>query len=282
MLFIWTPHPTFTKRMTEKLFTYENTTLHYGVTGTGPEVLLLFHGFGQDHTAFEAFDKILSPRYTLYAFDLYFHGRSTWGIGESPLLKNYWKKIMEAFLETLPVKTFMIAGFSLGGKFALATLEAFPERTKGIVLMAPDGIKTSFWYSLATYPLFFRWLFKSMILYPGTFLALSRMLYTLGVMDKGLIRFAERQMNTREKREQVYYSWVVFRQLRFELKDIASLINEHQVPLTLFVGKYDKVIRPENMNRLLKHLKQYRFEVLDSGHNTIIRESLTHWTAKEE
>lgn len=268
--------------MTEKLFTYENTTLHYAVAGTGPEALLLFHGFGQDHTAFEAFDKILSPHYTLYAFDLYFHGQSTWGVGESPLLKSYWEKIMQAFCETLPVKTFTVAGFSLGGKFALATLEAFPERTKGIVLMAPDGIKTSFWYSLATYPLFFRWLFKSMILHPGTFMVLSRVLYTLGVMDKGLIRFAERQMNTREKREQVYYSWVVFRNLRFDLKSIATLVNAHHIPLTLFVGKYDKVIRPENMNRLLKHLIQYRFEVLDSGHNTIIRESLAHWKATEE
>jgi len=33
---------------------------------------------------------------------------------------------------------------------------------------------------------------------------------------------------------------------------------------------------------LLKHLNQYRFEVLDSGHNTIIRESLAHWKAPDE
>jgi pimeloyl-ACP methyl ester carboxylesterase len=121
-----------------------------------------------------------------------------------------------------------------------------------------------------------------MILHPGTFMALSRVLYTLGMMDKGLIRFAERQMNTQEKREQVYYSWVVFRHLRFDLKSMASLVNAHCIPLTLFVGKYDKVIRPENMNRLLNYLNHYRFEVLDSGHNTIIRESLAHWKASEE
>jgi len=266
------------KRMTEKFFVYENTTLHYAAAGTGPETLLLFHGFGQDHHAFSAFN-ILSAHYTLYAFDLFFHGQSTWGAHERPLDKNYWKKIIAAFCRAQHIETFTVAGFSLGGKLALATLEAFPEKTKGIVLMAPDGIKTSFWYSLATYPLLLRWLFKKMIDRPGLFTGLSRMLYTLRLVDKGLIRFAENQMNTLEKREQVYYTWVVFRQLRFDVKSMASLINDHCIPLTIFAGQYDKVIRPKYMNRLLKHVKEHRFEVLACGHNGVIRGSLERWQA---
>ena len=72
-----------------------------------------------------------------------------------PLKKLIGKKPLRNLCKETGVQNFSLAGFSLGGKFALATLEAFPEKTKGIILLAPDGIKTSFWYSLATYPAFF-------------------------------------------------------------------------------------------------------------------------------
>jgi hypothetical protein len=92
--------------------------------------------------------------------------------------------------------------------------------------------------------------------------------------DRGLIRFADYQMNTETKRKRVYYSWVVFRHLTFDLKKIAKLINENNIQLTMIVGKYDKVIRPENMHRLLKHVRHYKLEVLESGHTGLILESL--------
>jgi pimeloyl-ACP methyl ester carboxylesterase len=89
-------------------------------------------------------------------------------------------------------------------------------------------------------------------------------------MDRGLIKFAELQMNTEEKRKRVYYSWVVFRHLTFDLISIAKLINDHSIALTVVVGKYDKVIRPENMNKLLRHIPRHRLIVLEVGHNNLI------------
>lgn len=236
----------------------------------------MFHGFGQDHKVFKSVSDSLPETYTLYVFDLYFHGKSAWGYGELPLEKQHWKDTVEAFLKEHCIEKFSLAGFSLGGKFVLAILEAFPEKTEAVFLLAPDGIKTSFWYSLATYPLLFRKIFKSMIHHHNRFVAITRGLNTLGLMDKGLIRFAEHQMNTEEKRSRVYYSWVVFRRLSFRMKDIAALINSHSIHVTLITGKYDKVIQPENMNRLLKRLKTYRAEIVESGHNGLIMESLRY------
>lgn len=244
------------------------------MSGHGPEPLLLFHGFGQDHRAFASHFEMLLPDYTVYAFDLYFHGQSTWGPGETPLSKKYWKEIFSAFLAQQNLTRFSLGGFSLGGKFVLATLEAFPEKVNAVFLMAPDGVKTSFWYSLATYPVMFRKLFKSMIVHPSRFTTLTRAFLTLGIVDKGLLRFAEHQMNTPEKRHQVYCSWVVFRDLRFDLRHVALLINTNAISLTLTAGKYDKVIRPKNMRRLLRHVKTYRFEILECGHNGLVRASI--------
>ena len=116
-----------------------------------------------------------------------------------------------------------------------------------------------------------------MITHPGRLAVIIRFLESLGLMDKGLIRFVEHQMNTPEKRRRVYYSWVVFRRLVVDIKIIAGLLNHYSIPVTLIIGKYDKVIKAKNMNRLLKRLKSFRLEIVESGHNGLIRESAKYF-----
>lgn len=253
---------------------YNNKSLAYHKTGTGKKALLLFHGFGQHHQAFDVLTASLGSHYTLFAFDLFFHGQSKWSEGEHPLEKSTWREIMMQFFQENNLERFSVLGFSMGGKFALATLELFPTRIENLILLAPDGIKTSFWYSLATYPLLLRKFFRSMILHPGRLHTLVSLLRTLRLVDKGVLRFAEHQMNTREKRERVYYSWVVFRHLHVDMKSIAILILEHSIALTLIVGKHDKIITEKNMRHLLRHLPQHACRVVDSGHNQIIEASI--------
>jgi len=254
--------------------TYKNSTLAYQKSGHGEQVLLLFHGFGQHHRAFDALTETLAPQYTLFAFDLFFHGHSQWKEGEQPLEKEMWKEIILNFLREHKIDKFSVLGFSLGGKFALATLELFPAHVMHIILLAPDGIKTSLWYSLATYPLLLREFFKSMIIKPGRLHAVTSTLHGLHLVDNGLLRFAESQMDTQEKRERVYYSWVVFRHLYFDMKTIAGLLKSHSIKLTIIVGKHDKIITTQNMEHLLRHLHDYQLKILDTGHNGVIAGSI--------
>ena len=169
------------------------------------------------------------------------------------------------------IEKFSVAGFSLGGKLALVTMESFPDRIEHLVLLAPDGVRTSVWYNLATYPIFLRKYFKSLIHHPKRLSRIVRVARTLKLADKGVLRFVENQMNTEEKRTRVYYSWIVFRHLIFDLQSIATLITTYKIQFTLFVGKHDKVIPPTSMNRLLKRLKKPQLYVLDAGHNDLIK-----------
>lgn len=253
---------------------YKNSTLAYQKSGHGEKVLLLFHGFGQNKQIFNELAQSVHDQYTLYAIDLFFHGNSQWSKGEVALEKKEWLEIMTQFLAENKVERFSVLGFSLGGKFALATFELFPTRIDQLFLLAPDGIKTNFWYSLATYPLLLRNFFKSMILKPGRLHSLTSILHTLKIVDNGLLRFARSQMDSREKRERVYYSWVVFRHLKFDMKEIAALLLKYSVRLTLIAGKHDKIITTENMQRLLRHVRDYQLEILDTGHNGVIDGSI--------
>ena len=237
--------------------------LNYIKTGNKP--LLMFHGYGQDASVFKGMEG--------YSFDLFFHGRSEWHKDEEPLEKSEWKELINKFLDDNNIDRFSLLGFSMGGKFAMATLEAFPDRVDEIFLLAPDGIKTSSWYSLATYPIAFRNLFKSMIDNHKRFGLIARGAKKLGLIDKGVLRFVETQMNSEEKRKRVYYSWVVFRHLRFDMAHIAEMINARNIKLTLLVGRYDKIITAKNMKRLTSRVRNLKFEILDAGHNSLINKA---------
>lgn len=248
-------------------FTYDKATLHYSKYGSGTRIILAFHGFGQTHSVFK---EIEYKGCTVYSFDLFFHGKSKWDYGEAPLEKSFWKALMETFLKQEGIEKFGVIGFSMGGKFALACVEAFPHQIESITLLAPDGIKTSFWYSLATYPLMLRKLFKSMIGKPERFHSIIKIAFSLNLIDKGILRFVESQMNTHEKRERVYCSWVVFRHLKFEISGIAGILNRYKIPLTLVIGRHDKIITAKNMSRLISRVPHAKLQIIDSGHNTVI------------
>ncbi len=256
------------------LFHHQGAVLGYSQAGSGPKSILIFHGFGQDHAVFNALAGKLSDIFTLYSFDLFFHGKSEWPLDETPLSKAYWKELLDQFLTKNSIEKFNLIGFSLGGKFALASLEAFPSRVSSVYLLAPDGIKTNFWYSLATYPLVLRRLFKSMILKPGRFVSIVKWAKKLNLMDKGVIKFAESQMDTEEKRKRVYYSWVVFKQLRFDLDFIASIINVNKIELSIFIGRFDKVITADIVAPLLKRVPHHQLQILETGHNGLIDKSI--------
>lgn len=257
-----------------KYLNYRNNSLHYVKAGSGNQPLLFFHGFGQDHSVYVPLIRALSDQYDVYVFDLYFHGDSKWSDGERPLEKEEWKETITQFLSQNEIQSFSIVGFSLGGKFALATLEAFPDRINTIFLLAPDGIKTSFWYSMATYPFVLRKFFKGMVDNYNRFTLLAEWLERLKLVDKGLIRFADYQMGTKPKRERVYYSWVVFRHLNFNQKKLAAVLNRHEIRTVIVVGKYDKVIVADDIAEFAKLLNKVEFEVLESGHTGLIYESL--------
>ena len=111
----------------------------YTLLGSGPRILLAFHGIGQDGAScFAPSLQSLGSHYTIYAFDLPFHGAN----GDAPfevITKTDWKECIQSFLSQNNVTRFDITGFSIGGRFALATLQAFPQNIDNAFLIAPDG-----------------------------------------------------------------------------------------------------------------------------------------------
>jgi len=251
---------------------YKKSKLFYKKTGHGTSVLLAFHGFGQNHRAFDLLADSLKERYTIYTFDLYFHGQSEWGYGEQPLARTFWKDAIYTFLVENKIDRFSLIGFSLGCRFTMATAEDFINQLDGLFLFAPDGVRPSFWYSISTYPIILRKAFKSMICHPARFKIIVNTLQEARLMNKGLLKFAEHQMNTEAKRKKVYYTWVVFRHLKVNLTHFINLLNEKKIPVTVAVGKNDKVITAASLKGFVKKLNTSQFAILNSGHAGLLKD----------
>ncbi len=238
--------------------------------GSGPNILLAFHGIGQDGTAcFSAVEKSLGEHYTIYAFDLPFHGQNS-DVPFEVISKTAWKESIQSLLNQNHITRFDITGFSIGGRFALATLEAFPENIDNAFLIAPDGVSEHPMYTLATRVPPARWIYCWLMRHPGVFFPGVQIARTLQLASKSLVRFTQQVLNTPEKRQTIYRSWIAFRDLRFDIPALVKTANANQVTIYLFAGVYDSLLKPKAVRKLAQLLPQNQYIALKSGHTRLV------------
>jgi pimeloyl-ACP methyl ester carboxylesterase len=247
--------------------------LAYKRHGSGPQIHLLFHGFGQNMKVYDVFLTQRRESDTFLVFDMFYHGQSSWKSIDQKLTKEIWREIMLQLMEKERFEKFHMVGYSMGGKFCLITYELFPNFVLSLLLMAPDGIKTGFWYNMATFPGILNRLFRHVIFHPGRFFKTMDFFYGLGLLDSSLIKFVKSQMNSRTKRAQVYFTWNVFKPLRPDLRLIIKMLRINHTPISLFTGSYDKMVTSENLSRFSSKIPHISLHELNSGHNTLIEET---------
>jgi pimeloyl-ACP methyl ester carboxylesterase len=255
---------------------FEKARLHYQTYGQGDRAVLAFHGYGQESGHFGTVAAALPKNCKLYAFDLFFHGKSHLPKSRMPLRKKFLARLIGQFLADNHIDCFCVMAFSMGGKFALSLIEAFPERIDKVLLVAPDGIKTNFWYSLATYPGWMQGLFKRTVLRPVPFFNFLGFLNRYQLVDKGLLRFANWQMDSTAKRLRVYRSWMGFSRLNFDIRKIVQLLNQHQVGVLLFLGEFDQVIPQRSLQVFVKALQNGEVVLLQTGHTFLLHDVAAH------
>ena len=242
--------------------------------GSGPEVLLAFHGYGQDHSVYEGLSAALNNRYSVYSFDLYLHGEhyreSSSRLSDDALTVEHWQRVITNFLELRGITEFSLVGYSLGARFALTLVESMAPRIKQVILIAPDGIKSSRWYQVASGTWLGNRLLRYTVVRPRPFFWVLRKAYQLKVVEKSVVKFVESHMNTRADRYWVYQRWVTFRRIQPSLRRVKRECNAHQVRVVIFLGKYDSVVKRKRISAFHKSLKYSRLHYLPSGHATLI------------
>lgn len=239
--------------------------------GSGPAVMLAFHGFGQDGSVYRPFQQTQTNPFTVYAIDLFLHGNSPFS-GDQLLNTTHWQQLIGAFLLARGVDHFSLMGFSLGGRFALVTLEAFADRTDQLWLIAPDGITRSIWYRAATQTNAGRWLFRQVLRHLSLLNHVGHALVRVGLLNRTAMRFAELSLATSQQRQLVYDVWTQFRAIRPHLPRLVELLNSHSIRTRFFTGALDRIVPGRYILPLTSQLRQYELTVLKTGHTHLIEQ----------
>jgi pimeloyl-ACP methyl ester carboxylesterase len=115
------------------------TSLRVRITGPhdAPAVLLI-HGFGSSLETWEPWAQRLSAGYRVVRFDL-----PGCGLSEADRTGSYGDArsldLIKALMDRLGIKSAVLVGNSMGGRIAWRFAAAFPERTRKLVLISPDG-----------------------------------------------------------------------------------------------------------------------------------------------
>jgi pimeloyl-ACP methyl ester carboxylesterase len=255
--------------------------LHYERLGHGPHILLAFHGVCQTgRECFLPFANYLGTYYTLYAFDLFHHGKSADGdrafSERDAVTKGLWKNLLQDFLNENNIQRFDVAGFSIGGRFALATAEAFPGKIDRLLLIAPDGVVEHPLYQIATRFGPTRWLYRKIIHRPQPLFSVADLCQKAGLVPQSTVRFVRHILASPHNRRVIYRSWVGFRKLSFSMPALYSSLQAYQVTVWLFAGKYDSVLPPARLKALSDLLPRGQLVILETGHTQLVEKTALH------
>jgi len=245
--------------------------LIYAKHGTGNSILFAFHGFGQDKSFFQSWEKKLGDRYTIYAFDLFYHGESTRPPGK--LSKKEWKEYLSEVIEENQIKYFSILGYSLGGRFAINTALSFPDMTEELILIAPDGIFLTVWFKLATTPII-RLVFKYLMSNPEKLERLIQFNKRARIVNQYIADFMRKEMGTPENRKRIYTSWNHFKSLGYKRGKLIAMFQEHTFKRRIILGAKDYVIKPEGILPIIDKMGNFEIHILNKKHHQLLDDEI--------
>lgn len=253
-----------------KLISVNGLQLEYLRFGTGAKILFCFHGFGRNAGDFLAFENSLASHYQIISVNLFHHGNSFFPEGRlanKPMTFDELSHFFNALRKQEKVERFSLMGYSLGGKVALTLAQLFTPELDALYLAAPDGIKANPWYYFASQTKLGQTLNKKSISNPWIFDWFMKGSSALGLANKKQARFAQSNMLSEQKRQQVYNIWMTHRKIKPKLEVLERQLKFHEVNTLVFVGKFEKVIPVVPVKNFVERLGEYGSYVeLDSGH----------------
>ncbi|MCM1449053.1 MAG: alpha/beta hydrolase [Clostridiales bacterium] len=126
----------------DKQLSTRGVTMHYTVTGNGPDTVILMHGWGCDASTVESMRAVLAPCHRVLTVDFPGHGSSTepplrpdgtpWGVDD-------YTRVIEDLVAAEDAGEPILVGHSFGGRVAI--LYASRNNVKKMVLVDAAGVK---------------------------------------------------------------------------------------------------------------------------------------------
>jgi pimeloyl-ACP methyl ester carboxylesterase len=244
---------------------------HYHEYGTGNKPLLAFHGYGMTGKQFHVLERSILSEYRVYGFDHFFHGESklegwteqqiTAGMAKS-MVAHYVKEWFKQHGE----QRITVMGYSIGANMALILVEEFADLIDEVILMAPDGLSVYKGFNFLTHNNLGKYLFGRMTKSKWIAPSLLKNLNKLKVIDDSLFNIAYNEIDTPQKRLDVYYTLNLIKQLRPDADRVTRLINQYHIKCRLIFGRDDNLFPKAAAMPFIAKLENADVHELPMGH----------------
>lgn len=252
--------------MTQHELTYNDNTIVYNTYGSGDKAVVCLHGYAQTASRWGILEPYLGKRFTLYAIDLPYHGKTQWNHVDTFTVSA----LIDIIHKMLPssVQTFYLLAYSMGGRIALRLLQEIPQKIEKAILLAPDGLHRNPWYRFATHTVIGRKLFNEFKKNPKLIITVGKRLQKQGILSEQLYNLAYYYINDETARFVLYNRWISTRHFRPDLKLLRQIISKYHIPVEMVFAKHDKIIVADHGIEFIKGLeKQARIQIIDAGHS---------------
>jgi len=258
--------------------------VHFHEYGTGTKPLLAFHGYGMTGKQFHVLAKSVLPYYHVYGFDHFFHGDSqldNWAEAQilagmpKAMVRNY----VEEWFKVYGRQRFSVMAYSIGANMALLLVEEYADLIDDIILMAPDGIAGYKGFRFLTENSIGKYLFKHISNSKWLAPTLLKNLKRFRFVDEALYKIAYSEMDTQQKRLDVYYTLNLIRLLKPDVNKVARLINQYAIKCTLIFGRDDNLFPKAPAMPFIKLLTNAKNDEVPLGH-WLVTPELDEYLAK--
>ena len=263
----------------EKVFEWRKSSISYVEFGTGPELLIAFHGFRQESSIFLQFQETLSEKYRVIAVDLPHRGDTIWR-EENELSVNDLRDLMAVFLNSLGHEgSIHLMAYSLGGHYALGLTIVKPELVKRIYLIAADGVGSKKFMRFITHNFLGKLLYRSFLYFPYPIFALLWLMKISKAMKPHVAKFFRNSIRTFELRKGLFPIWESAARMNFTPEQAASALSTYKIELRMLYGRFDNVISHRDAKTFASMVPDSELVVIDQGHD-LVRSANQRYIAK--
>ena len=235
--------------------------------GSGPELLIALHGFGDRARMFSVLEPALAEKYTVVAIDLPFHGQTTWD--KNTFSKEDLLGIIRQILENQGKTRFSLMAFSFGARLAQAMLPELSAQMNHLYLISPDGIKTKGMSTATHTPMWMRHLLFRLLQRPGWFIGMVDAGRKVKVVPPLAHHFLTNNLNRPERFQRTFGCWLAMDSFYLRRRHIKKILRATGLPTQVFIGKNDPMLRHSSLKNLYDGIPNVEITWLEDGHRLI-------------
>lgn len=232
--------------------------------GSGPELLIAFHGYNDRASGFSVLENAFNGKYTIVAPELPFHGKTLWNA--AMITRSDLIELAEKLLDSCAHTRCALLGFSLGAQIAQVVTPDLAPRLDRIILLAPNPRGLALALGI---PLWMRKGFYSLLQKPGWFLAPVKLLAKSRLISASIANFLAGNLERPRRLKRVFTYWYSMEAFSVPRKSFLKAVVENRIPVTVIYGANDSLTRPAALKKQFGSIPDVNFTTLPAGHRLL-------------